>query len=835
MASANIARLGVLLGLDMAQFTADMDKAVFQTKRLEREAQKANERALKDAYAIKTATEDYGKTLTKVQQIERAISEGRYQGASQAALDQIRARAAAYDKEVESVKKLNTERLKMMGGLTPQQQAQIGYQMTDIFTSLVSGQNPVMVLIQQGGQLRDVFGGAGNAIRAIIETIGLGRLAFLGFAGAVGGVAFAAYKGAEEMARLRDDLILTGNIAGKAKDEFIQMGNAISSSVGISIGNARDIMAQLASTGKFTATSIEEVGKAIAKYAQLSGKDGKEAAEQIIPLLDGTARSAKQLNEKYNFLTLAQYKQIEALERQGRTQEAIKLQATLLEQTWSDQKRDLGTLETAWTALANAISKAKDALLNFGRAPGLDRALELEKLINEQAAEIERRQSLKMKTGSQEAALAAFKKELQEIYDRLGKEMDVERKKAEEKEKNKKGISDYEFLGGAQGVAQRASELERARLKAQYATRSEMMDEQQRIDFEFVIRYQELLSEMQLKNQQQRNLLIKENQEVFNNNLLVAQAEHQKKSLDLEIKYATQLNQSKDSFRRMEIQGYEASAQFIVDERIRREQANRANIKEFDQRKADFELQEKMVKFRTANIFATDKEIELKRIQLETEKALNEERKKDIYGGEGGAARLAAAEERIRSMGKMREVMVELEDQQKRVAAMTDAVWGNMSRAIENFVRTGKLSFKDLARSIIQDLLLIQMRTQMTTIFKSFVGNIFGGGFGTGFGYGNQDLGAFLMGNGRASGGPVAGNTPYIVGERGPELFMPSSAGTIVPNHALGMGGVTNVTNNYIQAIDVQSFEQRLLGSSNAIWAANQYAQKSLATGRGRT
>jgi len=46
MASANIARLGVLLGLDMAQFTADMDKAVFQTKRLEREAQKANERAL---------------------------------------------------------------------------------------------------------------------------------------------------------------------------------------------------------------------------------------------------------------------------------------------------------------------------------------------------------------------------------------------------------------------------------------------------------------------------------------------------------------------------------------------------------------------------------------------------------------------------------------------------------------------------------------------------------------------------------------------------------------------------------------------------------------------
>jgi len=73
------------------------------------------------------------------------------------------------------------------------------------------------------------------------------------------------------------------------------------------------------------------------------------------------------------------------------------------------------------------------------------------------------------------------------------------------------------------------------------------------------------------------------------------------------------------------------------------------------------------------------------------------------------------------------------------------------------------------------------------------------------------------------------------VGERGPELFMPSGSGTIIPNHALSnMGNTTNVTNNYINAIDTKSFEDRLLGSSNAIWAANQYANKSLAVNRGR-
>jgi hypothetical protein len=49
---------------------------------------------------------------------------------------------------------------------------------------------------------------------------------------------------------------------------------------------------------------------------------------------------------------------------------------------------------------------------------------------------------------------------------------------------------------------------------------------------------------------------------------------------------------------------------------------------------------------------------------------------------------------------------------------------------------------------------------------------------------------------GLARGGPVKGNTPYIVGEQGPELFMPHTAGNIVPNHRLGVGGGVNVTVN---------------------------------------
>jgi lambda family phage tail tape measure protein len=150
----------------------------------------------------------------------------------------------------------------------------------------------------------------------------------------------------------------------------------------------------------------------------------------------------------------------------------------------------------------------------------------------------------------------------------------------------------------------------------------------------------------------------------------------------------------------------------------------------------------------------------------------------------------------------------------------------NMNSALDNFVKTGKLSFKSLARSIIQDLIAIQLKASANSIFKS----LFGGGFM------NDKGGMELNGSlGFADGGSPPVGQVSIVGERGPELFVPSGSGTIIPNGAMqSMGGTTNVTNNYINAIDTKSFEERLYGSSNAIWAANQYANKSLAVNRGR-
>ena len=185
----------------------------------------------------------------------------------------------------------------------------------------------------------------------------------------------------------------------------------------------------------------------------------------------------------------------------------------------------------------------------------------------------------------------------------------------------------------------------------------------------------------------------------------------------------------------------------------------------------------------------------------------------------------------------IRDMPTAMEDGQRAF----ESVVSNMDNALRNFVRTGKISFNDLAQSIVQDLIYINLRAQAMSFTKSLFGGV-GGGLG-------GLLGSLLGGSGGDASGPISmidaaffadgGSPPVgkpsIVGERGPELFVPRTAGTIIPNNQLGnMGGTTNVTNNYIQAIDTKSFEDRIYGSANAIWAANRYGEKSISGNLGR-
>ena len=156
-----------------------------------------------------------------------------------------------------------------------------------------------------------------------------------------------------------------------------------------------------------------------------------------------------------------------------------------------------------------------------------------------------------------------------------------------------------------------------------------------------------------------------------------------------------------------------------------------------------------------------------------------------------------------------------------RAGEAFNAFTSNMNSSIDRFVETGKFSFGDLARSIIQDLIKIELKAQATALFKSAAGGLGGilSGIGSIFGF--------------ADGGSPPVNKPSIVGERGPELFVPKTAGTVLPN-GTGMGP-QNVTNNYItnqiSAIDSKSVAQLFAENRKTLLGTVQLAQKELPYG----
>jgi phage-related minor tail protein len=807
MASSNIARLGIVLGVDTAELEVKISKAKETFHGFTKQVERDSNNAAKDIVALRHATEDYGKTLSRVEQVEREIKAGRYQRAEGTLVEMLRKEAAAYDAKANAIKNATGAQFR----LNEQQKIQLTYQTTDLFTQIASGQSPFIAILQQGGQLKDVMGGVGNMFRAIGTlftpfSVGLGTVAV-----AIGSVSYALYKAIDDLQKFQDAMTLTGGFVGVTYESLLNLGNVLSNKTNTSIGNARDLMQQLAASGKYTSTSIEAVGEVILRFSKIAGVDAAKAAETLIPLLDGTANSAKQLNDKYHFLTLQQYKNIEALEKQGKLQESAKMQATLLNESLQSTQRQLGNLEKAWEGVTNFASKAWDAMMGWGRENGTERAKELERLINKTTQTINERKAAGFNTQLFEAEVKKYRDELNAIVNKEMAALDAAEAKAKKAEENQKKIKAYSGAGGSTKEKEINAAIDKAEAESRYIRAIASANEIQKIELEAAKKIEEKKIEFSKKSAEERRAF---------GGLLAKQeaAEIEAIELDKQQKLrAIRIKQAQAEFNAMESWKEQNRAELMAEtKRIE------ALEKAARDQTLDLQFQQESLQLKYQLIYATEREQKLAQISLDYAR-----RRKLI---ENQTPEIQKQLDRQEEIAKMN---VAIEESAKRTQRVFDSVFGNLTSAIDNFVKTGKLSMKDLARSIIQDLIAIQMRAAMLR----FLGGAFSG-LNSMVGYNQATTFAASAPQGWlgfANGGEPPVGRPSIVGERGPEVFVPKTAGTIIPNHALGsMGNTTNVTNNYINAIDTKSFEDRLLNSSNAIWAANQYANKSLAVNRGR-
>lgn len=251
-------------------------------------------------------------------------------------------------------------------------------QFTDIVVSLQGGMNPFTVLLQQGGQLKDMFGGIGPATRALGGYVAGLINPYTVLAGAVAGVGLAYYKGSQETDEFRKALVLSGNAAGTNVGAMADLARQISTTVGTT-GAAADALAQVANSGKIAGDSFGVVTTAALQMKDATGRAVEETIAEFVKIGKDPVAAARELNDQYNFLTASTYAQIAALKEQGDTVGAAKLLTDTYAQTIDTRSKEivenLGWIEKAWRGVWGAAKGAGDAALSFGRSEGFSEQL----------------------------------------------------------------------------------------------------------------------------------------------------------------------------------------------------------------------------------------------------------------------------------------------------------------------------------------------------------------------------------------------------------------------------------------------------------------------------
>lgn len=265
-------------------------------------------------------------------------------------------------------------------------------QMTDIATQLAGGQNPFLIMIQQGGQLKDSFGGLVPMFRALLGMVTPFSLAVGGVGAALALVSTGFYKGSSESRDFANSLALTGDFAGKTSGQLADMSRRVGGAQS-TIGRSADVVNKLVSSGRITGGALESVAGAIVNMSETGARSINDLVAEFARLGDSPSQAIAKINESMHFLDSATYERIRALEQQGQKEQAVALaQATLADATnrAADRVRaSAGTLERGWNSLGLAARRAWDYMLNIGRPTPVEELRKQAEAVRDQIAKID--------------------------------------------------------------------------------------------------------------------------------------------------------------------------------------------------------------------------------------------------------------------------------------------------------------------------------------------------------------------------------------------------------------------------------------------------------------
>lgn len=709
---------------------------------------------------------------------------------------------------------------------------QLPMQFTDIFTGLASGQKPLQVLLQQGGQLKDTFGGVGPALRASAGYIAglVNPITLLAGAAVALGVAWKQQQ--DRLDAFNIALAKTNNYVGRTADELAALTSEIDRSGVATAGVATEAINRVVSGGRIAGDQLKQVAQSSAEFAAVTG----ESLDSIIKKYEDLARdpldALLKLNESERFLTRAQYDRVKALQEEGRNQdaatEAIRIYAENMDRATAQVKGNLSEIARLWMDVKDAASLAWQEIGNVANAvvrvqqnqaeantrliaglaasarsgsyPGmLGTGVGYVRNIpnwfsgRDQAAGTSRPRAVFMDEAAVDSNSLRAQIKAQEDFDRLRLSNLSKAAKLEEEiaDIRKKGLA----AGKSEAEIQKTIADARARYKESLpkgpkgSTSDPGATILQQLRTQIALNEEQATSEKNLTESQRMRIRVTEQLEALGGKVSASrraeiEAELQRLSTtDAAVQKAKEQLQVESSLLRLREQ--------IARAESARRQSNAVDLLGITRGSDQVERQ------RRALDIEYSYQDELRELYRQAAREKREVTKQEEDELRASRDRMLEMEEsyyterdRLQSDWRngyqraLDDYVSYASDVASRAADAFNGITRTMEDALTEFFQTGKMDWSDFFNDISAQI----ARFYAQQIVKQFL-EMLGGGTEQGAANGGgTDWGALIakgigmiFGGGRASGGPVRGGKLYEVGERGPELLKMGGRNYMIP------------------------------------------------------
>ncbi|ENA2043274.1 phage tail tape measure protein [Escherichia coli] len=243
-------------------------------------------------------------------------------------------------------------------------------QFTDIATQLAGGQNPWLILLQQGGQVKDAFGGMIPMFRGLAGAITLPMVGVTSLAVATGALAYAWYQGDSTLSAFNKTLVLSGNQSGLTAERMLTLSRA-GQAAGLTFNQASESLAALVNAGVRGGEQFDAINQSVARFASASGVEVDKVAEAFGKLTTDPTSGLMAMARQFRNVTAEQIAYVAQLQRSGDEAGALQAANDAATKGFDEQtrrlKENMGTLETWADKTGKAFKSMWDAILDIGR------------------------------------------------------------------------------------------------------------------------------------------------------------------------------------------------------------------------------------------------------------------------------------------------------------------------------------------------------------------------------------------------------------------------------------------------------------------------------------